>query len=107
MARHGLRIIVQRCAADAEITLDVVVGANSYATLKDLVRHGDGWTTLPLAPIHQEVIPRGSTAAPLVNPVRPSSGLVVRDGSADHPPRSFRAKKAIIDTVTDRVERVV
>jgi DNA-binding transcriptional LysR family regulator len=48
--RRGLRTIVERCAADAEITLDVVGEADSYATLKDPVRHGHGWTILPLAP---------------------------------------------------------
>ena len=42
--RHGLRTIVERCAAEAGIALDVAVEANSYATLKDLVRHGHGWT---------------------------------------------------------------
>jgi LysR family transcriptional regulator, nitrogen assimilation regulatory protein len=51
--RHGLRTIVERCASDAQITLDVAVEADSYATLKDLVRNGHGWTILPLAPIHE------------------------------------------------------
>src|SRR5580704_15863590 len=57
--RHGLRTIVERCAAEAGISLDVVVEADSYATLKDLVRHGHGWTVLPLAPIHQDIVSRG------------------------------------------------
>ena len=39
--RHGLRTIVERCATEAGISLDVAVEANSYATLKDLVRGTD------------------------------------------------------------------
>ena len=46
--RHGLRTIVERYASDPQIALDVAVEADSYATLKDLVRNGHGWTILLL-----------------------------------------------------------
>lgn len=105
--RHGLRIIVERCAAEAGISLDVVVEADSYATLKDLVRHGHGWTILPLAPIHEDVVGRNLTAAPLIEPV-PVRRLVL-SFPADRPtPRIARfAGQAIVDIVADRVERAV
>ena len=105
--RHGLRTIVERCAADAEITLDVVVEADSYATLKDLVRHGHGWTILPLAPIHEDVIARTLTAAPLVDPV-PVRRLVLSFPMDRPTPRLARfAEKAIVDIVAEQVERAV
>ena len=105
--RHGLRTIVERCAVEAGISLDVVVEADSYATLKDLVRHGHGWTILPLASIHEDVVGRKLTAAPLIDPV-PSRRLVL-SFPADRPtPRIARfAGQAIIDIVTDQVERAV
>ncbi|HEY1944978.1 MAG TPA: LysR substrate-binding domain-containing protein [Roseiarcus sp.] len=105
--RHGLRTIVERCAVEAGISLDVVVEADSYATLKDLVRHGHGWTILPLAPIHQDVVDRKLTAAPLIDPV-PVRRLVL-SFPADRPiPRLARfAGQAIVDIVSDRVERAV
>jgi DNA-binding transcriptional LysR family regulator len=105
--RHGLRIIVERCAADAGISLDVAVETDSYATLKDLVRHGHGWTILPLAPIHEDVADRKLTAAPLIDPV-PVRRLVL-SFPADRPtPRLARfAGKTIIDIVSDQVERAV
>src|SRR5580692_9308233 len=53
--KHGLRIIVERCAEEIGIALDVGIEADSYAALKDLVRNGHGWTILPLAPIHADV----------------------------------------------------
>jgi DNA-binding transcriptional LysR family regulator len=105
--RHGLRTIVERCAADAEITLDVVVEADSYATLKDLVRHGHGWTILPLAPIHEDVTARALTAAPLVDPV-PVRRLVLSFPMDRPTPRlALFAGKAIVDIVADQVERAV
>ena len=65
---HGLRNIVERSAQNAGIVLDVAVEADSYATLKDLVRHGHGWTILPLAPIHADIAAGTLTGAPLTGP---------------------------------------
>jgi LysR family nitrogen assimilation transcriptional regulator len=103
--RHGLRTIVERCAAEAGIALDVAVEADSYATLKDLVRHGHGWTVLPLAPIHQDIVSRGLTGAPLIDPV-PVRRLVL-SYPADRPvPRLARfAGEAITAIVSEHVER--
>lgn len=105
--RHGLRTIVERCAADAGISLDVVVEADSYATLKDLVRAGHGWTILPLAPIHADVSRGALTAAPLIDPA-PVRRLVL-SLPADRPsPRLARfAGRAIAEIVADQVERGV
>lgn len=102
--RHGLRSIVERCGAEAGVALDVAVEADSYATLKDLVRHGHGWTILPLAAIHDDIAARRLTAAPLVDPA-PARRLVL-SYPADRPvPRLARfAGKAIADIVSERVE---
>jgi LysR family transcriptional regulator, nitrogen assimilation regulatory protein len=103
--RHGLRTIVEHCASEAGIALDVAVEADSYATLKDLVRHGHGWTILPLAPIHEDIAARRLTAAPLIDPV-PVRRLVLAY-PADRPtPRLARfAGEAIAGIVSDHVER--
>jgi LysR family nitrogen assimilation transcriptional regulator len=100
--RHGLRTIVERCASDAQIPLDVAVEADSYATLKDLVR-----TILPLAPIHESVVANALTAAPLIDPV-PVRRLVLSFPADRQTPRLARfAGKAIVDIVADRIERAV
>lgn len=67
--KHGMRTIVERCAKEAGIRLEVGIETDSYATLKDLVRHGHGWTILPLAPIHEDVAAGRLRAAPLTDPV--------------------------------------
>jgi DNA-binding transcriptional LysR family regulator len=104
-ARHGLRTIVERCAAEVGIMLDVGIEADSYATLKDLVRHGHGWTILPLAPIHDDIAAGHLSAAPLVGPV-PVRRLVL-SFPADRPvPRLARfAGDAIAAVVGDLVAR--
>lgn len=66
---HGLRETVERFAAECEVPLDVTVEANSFNTLKDLVSNGHGWTILPFAPIHGDVMAGRLSAAPLVDPV--------------------------------------
>jgi len=105
--RHGLRTIVERCAVEAGITLDVAVEADSYATLKDLVRHGHGWTILPLAPIHEDIMARRLTGAALIDPV-PVRRLIL-SYPADRPVSRLArfAGETIASIVSDQVERSI
>ena len=65
---HGLRNLLDAAAAEAGFDLAVRIEADSYSTLKDLVKAGHGLTILPLAPIHTEVMLGGLSYAPLVDP---------------------------------------
>jgi DNA-binding transcriptional LysR family regulator len=105
--RHGLRTIVEQCATEAGIVLDVAVETDSYATLKDLVHRGHGWTILPLAPIHDDIAAHRLTAAPLIDPV-PVRRLVL-SYPADRPVSRLArfAGETITGIVTDLVERGV
>jgi len=103
--RHGLRTIVEKCAAEAGIALDVAVETDSYATLKDLVRHGHGWTILPLAPIHDDIAVGRLAAAPLIDPA-PVRRLVLAYPSDRPVSRLARfAGETIAGIVGDFVER--
>mgnify|MGYP001417514186 CR=1 FL=1 len=66
---HGLRVILDKCAAERGFALLVPVEADSYSTLKGLVRGGHGQTILPRAPIHRDLAMGELCAAPLHNPV--------------------------------------
>jgi DNA-binding transcriptional LysR family regulator len=103
--RHGLRTIVEQCAIEAGITLRIAVEADSYATLKDLVRHGHGWTILPLSPIHDDIAAGRLAAAPLTNPA-PVRHLVL-SYPADRPVSRLTrfAGDKIADIVADQVAR--
>jgi DNA-binding transcriptional LysR family regulator len=103
--RHGLRTIVERCATEAGFALDVAVEADSYATLKDLVRHGHGWTVLPLAPIHDDIAAGRLTGAALIGPA-PVRRLIL-SYPADRPASRLArfAGEAITAIVADHVGR--
>lgn len=66
--RHGLRVVAEKCASEANITLRVDIEIDSLHTLKDLVANGCGLTILPLATIHHDVESGRLSAAPLVDP---------------------------------------
>ncbi len=66
---HGLRQIVEQCAQDCGISLDVRVEVDSYSALRQLVMNGYGWTILPLASVRSEPAFSRLSSAPLVDPV--------------------------------------
>lgn len=101
--RHGLRALLDRFALGANILVSVEIETNSLHTLKDLVRNGFGYTVLPLAPIHADVVEGRLSAAPLVNPV-PARRLLL----AYPPDRSIsRAANFASDQVSAIVEDLV
>lgn len=65
---HSLRAILDKCATERGFELSVPVEADSYSTLKSLVRGGHGFTILPKAPIHGDLARGELCAAPLRNP---------------------------------------
>ena len=66
---HGLRQIVEQCAQDCGISLDVRVEVESFSTLRHLVMSGYGWTILPLASVQSDIAVARLSGAPLVDPV--------------------------------------
>ena len=95
---NGLRTIIETCARDTGSILDVPVEADSYATLKDLVRNGYGMTILPLAPIHAEVTLGQLTYAPICDPA-PKRQLMLTTAAGRLVPKLARfAVRAIEDT---------
>lgn len=92
---HMLRDIAHDCARRAGIELRVVVEADSFQSLINLVRAGIGATVLPLAPVHAMVAAGDLTAAPLTDP-SPTRELVVAY-PADRP--VSRAARLVGETV--------
>ena len=73
---HGLRTILEQSAQIAGCRLEVPVEADSYSTLKNLVESGHGYTILPLAPIHRDVLVGRLVYAPIEGPT-PSRRLML------------------------------
>jgi LysR family nitrogen assimilation transcriptional regulator len=104
---HGLRSILDRHAEETGIVLNVKVEADSYSTLKSLVRNGHGVTVLPLAPIHEELAAGRLAAAPLVDPV-PVRRLIMSYPTDRPTTRLARfAGQVIASTIATLVERDV
>lgn len=104
---HGLRAILEKSAAECGIDLHVRVEADSYSTLKSLVRSGHGATVLPLAPIHRDLTAGELCAAPLINPV-PMRRLVLSYPTDRPTPRLARfAGQTIASIVTKMVQEGV
>lgn len=100
---HGLRSIVEHCAEECGIFLNLKVEADNYSTLKELVRSGHGVTVLPLAPIHQDLREGRLSAAPLVNPV-PMRRLIMSFPTDRPTPRLARfAARSIAATIRTMV----
>lgn len=96
--RHGLRAIVDRCAAQANVTLKVDIETDSFVTLKDLVMHGFGHTILPLASISADIAAGRLWARPLIDPV-PTRRLVLAFPSGHSPSRASQSAATTVSSV--------
>ncbi len=94
---HGLRSLLDHYAHESGFLLNIKVEADSYSTLKSLVRSGHGVTVLPLAPIHDELTEGRLCAAPLVNPV-PIRRLIMSYPTDRPVPRLARFAGQVIAT---------
>jgi LysR family nitrogen assimilation transcriptional regulator len=65
---HGLRVLIDRAVAQAQVKIDVAVQTNSMTLQKQLVRCGHGWTILPGAGVAADVAVGALSAAPLSQP---------------------------------------
>lgn len=66
--RHGLRVLIEKEARRKNLSLTVPIEADALQTLKDLVSRGLGFTVLPLASVHKEILARELSAAPIHGP---------------------------------------
>jgi LysR family nitrogen assimilation transcriptional regulator len=65
---HGLRALIDRALAQAQVSAEVAVQTNSMTLQKRLVQDGHGWTILPGAGITADVASGTLSAAPLSDP---------------------------------------
>ncbi|MFX4219787.1 MAG: LysR family transcriptional regulator [Thalassobaculum sp.] len=66
--RHGLRILLENAARQADMPLRVTVEADALQTLKELTARGLAHTVLPLPAIHADIGAGILRAAPIVRP---------------------------------------
>ncbi|MFF5864380.1 LysR family transcriptional regulator [Pseudomonas sp. NPDC012596] len=101
--RHGLRKIMDRCAADLGFKLATSVEADSFGAMIDLVRNDFGLTALPLASIYGHLQSGTLCAAPLVEPT--PMRKVVMVSPADR--KVSQATRYVGETFVDLASRLV
>ncbi|WP_436790051.1 LysR family transcriptional regulator [Yinghuangia sp. YIM S10712] len=92
---HALRTLIDGAAADAEVTADVVVEADSLRLRKQLVLTGLGWTILPGAAVIDEVADESLCAAPLCDPEIWCSIVVATQRAVRTPPAVRAVARAL------------
>lgn len=106
-APHGLRVILDQCAAGAGIEFRTRIEVDSYGPMIELVKSGMGYTVLPLPPIFTMVEAGMLTAAPIVEPT-PERKLAIIT-SADRPvsPAARFVGQRFVDIAADLVQRKI
>lgn len=67
---HSLRDLIDAKFSQSSIDMNIVIEANSYSVLKQLVLRGIGWTILPLGAVQEDVSCSKLSYAPLSDPPR-------------------------------------
>ncbi|NER64789.1 LysR family transcriptional regulator [Pseudomonas sp. MAFF212427] len=106
-ARHGLRVILDRCAREVGIPLRTSVEADSFGAMIDLVRNGFGLTALPLASIYAQLENGSLCAAPLVEPVPMRKLVQVFPADRRVSPAARFVADTFIEIAADLVERKI
>ncbi len=65
---HGLRALIERAAARKNLSLKVLMEADSFRVLTSLVEEGIGFTLLPPSAVRNEVLEGRLEAAPIAKP---------------------------------------
>lgn len=104
---HSLRHIAENAAEEVGISLDVVIEADSFSVLKQLVLSGVGWTMLPLGAVVADIACSRLTAAPLIDPA--PRRMLELSFPTDRPTSRLASavRRALISTGADLVSRGV
>jgi LysR family nitrogen assimilation transcriptional regulator len=92
---HGLRQLLERTARRRRLRLNVVIEADSFRSLVDIVERGVGYSVLPPSAIVREQAQLRLDAAPLSDP-RVVRNLVLARSTDCHPSIAMEAVAALI-----------
>lgn len=105
--RHGLRKIMNQCAAEVGIKLNANVEADSFGAMIDLVRHGFGLTALPLASIYGHLQNGTLCAAPLVDPIPMRKLVMVSPADRHVTPATRYVGETFVSLASELVEQSI
>lgn len=100
---HGLRLLVDTVAADADVALSVDVELDALSAIKELVEDGAGYTILPYASVHREVAEGRLAARRIFGP--PISRSLLLASSTQQPISA--AARAVMQQIKGQVRDLV
>ncbi len=100
---HGLRLLVDTVAADADVALAVDVELDALSAIKELVEDGAGYTILPYASVHREVAEGRLAARRIFGP--PISRSLLLASSTQQPISA--AARAVMQQIKGQVRDLV
>lgn len=103
--RHGLRKIMDRCAADMGFKIMPSVEADSFGAMIDLVCNGFGLTALPLASIYGHLQNGTLRAAPLVEPTPMRKLVMVSPADRRVSPAARYVGETFVELASELVEQ--
>lgn len=101
--RHGLRKIMDQCALERGFKITTSVEADSFGAMIDLVRHGFGYTALPLASIYSRLDDGSLCAAPLVDPTPMRKLVLVLPADRQVSPATRYVGQTFVDIASELV----
>jgi len=101
--RHGLRKIMDQCALERGFKITTSVEADSFGAMIDLVRHGFGYTALPLASIYSRLNDGTLCAAPLVDPTPMRKLVLVLPADRQVSPATRYVGQTFVDIASELV----
>lgn len=75
---HGLRALIEEHLAEESVPLDTIIEVDSYASIKELVSYGLGYSILPVAAVADEVAAGRFRTWPIGTPPMSRSVYMVR-----------------------------
>jgi len=103
--RHGLRKIMDQCALERGFKITTSVEADSFGAMIDLVRHGFGYTALPLASIYSRLDDGSLCAAPLVDPTPMRKLVLVLPADRQVSPATRYVGQTFVDIASELVAK--
>ncbi|WP_158971449.1 LysR family transcriptional regulator [Chachezhania sediminis] len=102
---HGLRRIVDRAAAEAGVTLNVVTELDAMTQIKELVARGSGFSIFAPAACHDFVNAGRLIKAPIVDPVISRPVYLVRNPAVTQTRACAAIEKVTLKVASDMVRR--
>ncbi|MGY6633146.1 MAG: LysR family transcriptional regulator [Alkalilacustris sp.] len=99
---HGLRVLVERAAHRAGLTLSPVIETDSYPLIKQLVERGHGCAILPRVAVRNEVSAGRLASLRIVSPTL-LRDIALAYATPRPPPRAMMAVEAVCREVVTRL----